>query len=152
MPQQGCRKPIEYRITESGCWECTSHYVCTSTGYPEIRALGKLYNVHRYVFEQEYGPVPPKFCVLHRCDNRLCINPEHLFLGTRDDNMQDMIEKGRDYHPTGALTGRAKLTESQVATIKQKGIYTERVAKKYGVAKCTLYAIKRGWSWPDVQV
>lgn len=59
---------------------------------------------HRVAWEQTYGPIPEGLFVLHRCDNRPCVNPEHLFLGTNTDNMQDMVAKGRHVNPQNAKT------------------------------------------------
>jgi hypothetical protein len=67
-------------------------------GYGVLSKGGKQYLAHRLVWEENHGPIPPGMHVLHRCDNKPCINPEHLFLGTSADNMQDKIRKGRDYN------------------------------------------------------
>src|SRR3990167_11106441 len=67
------------------------------SGYGDIYINGKLIQSHRFMWEITYGPIPIGLCVLHRCDIRLCVNPEHLFLGTKKDNMQDAISKDRLY-------------------------------------------------------
>lgn len=79
---------------ETGCWECTSHPLNTS-GYPRIGKNGKQYCVHRFLYEELFGPVPEGHVVRHKCDNRRCINPEHLELGTYKENSQDMVERKR---------------------------------------------------------
>jgi hypothetical protein len=61
-------------------------------------------SAHKVAFEQANGPVPVGLCVLHRCDNRLCVNPAHLFLGTKADNSRDMVAKGRNRSPIAART------------------------------------------------
>lgn len=67
------------------------------SGYPCIRWKKKGYTVSRLVYELENGPIAAGQCVLHRCDNPECVNPEHLFLGSQADNIADMIAKGRAY-------------------------------------------------------
>lgn len=65
-----------------------------------LNGTKKTYNAHRVSYELFIGKIPKGEYVLHRCDNTLCVNPEHLFLGTQYDNMQDMIKKGRANHPS----------------------------------------------------
>jgi hypothetical protein len=76
------------------CWEWTKG---TSMGYGRVYVseLFSPYWTHRLAWEAAFGPVPDGLCVLHKCDNRRCCNPNHLFLGTRCDNMKDMAAKGR---------------------------------------------------------
>jgi hypothetical protein len=64
-------------------------------GYGRLCLNGKYILAHRLVWKMVFGAIPPGICVCHRCDNRSCINPDHLFLGTGFDNMQDMVSKGR---------------------------------------------------------
>jgi hypothetical protein len=86
-----------------GCWEWTAS--CHSTGYGQIGVGRKNRGAHQVAWELTFGPIekdPTKFrsvCVLHRCDNRKCCNPNHLFLGTHTDNMRDMVAKGRHVAP-----------------------------------------------------
>ncbi len=86
--------------TES-CWEWVG-YKTPDQGYGQIAVNGKRRRrVHRVAYELNYGPVPPGLCVLHRCDNRTCVRPDHLFLGTNQDNSDDMIAKGRAWWQRG---------------------------------------------------
>src|SRR6185436_2648402 len=71
-------------------------------GITKFRFIPNETSNHRLAFLMAVGPIPGSLWVLHRCDNRPCINPDHLFLGTASDNMQDMISKGRHIKPTGA--------------------------------------------------
>jgi hypothetical protein len=78
----------------NGCWEWTM--ARNRAGYGEFCSDRRVLLAHRWMWEFMHGPIPPKVCVLHRCDNPPCVNPSHLFLGTRAGNARDMIAKGRD--------------------------------------------------------
>jgi len=79
---------------EDGCWEWTAHLV---GGYGKFRVDGKLVQAHRLSYEIAKGPIPAGYDVRHSCHNRPCVNPDHLSVGTRADNMRDKMEAGRHY-------------------------------------------------------
>jgi HNH endonuclease len=76
-----------------GCWDWQR--AVNSVGYGRIARNGTRVYAHRAAYELAYGPIPKDMCVLHSCDNRRCVRPDHLFLGTKRDNMLDMAAKGR---------------------------------------------------------
>lgn len=83
-----------YRVSEeSGCWEWRGHTY--SNGYGAIKVFGRMLTAHRYSYELHKGPIPYGLQVLHSCDNKRCINPDHLRLGTHQENMIEASERGR---------------------------------------------------------
>lgn len=130
------------------CWEWKK---CRNAeGYGVLRRNKKTLSAHRVAWNAVNGPIPDGMCVLHRCDNPGCVNPEHLFLGTLADNMADMVQKGRGRLPenSGERNGGAKLTWSQVREIRSiRGETRADIAKRYGIAQSTLSRIIQGASW-----
>lgn len=86
---------------------CGCHYWIGATvgnrGYGVIGVGYKLMLAHRVSYMINVGDIPSDLCVLHKCDNRLCVNPDHLFLGTQKNNLDDMRRKGRQKYRTGKL-------------------------------------------------
>lgn len=138
-------RPITFEIDSSGCFVCTSH-ANDGKGY---RRLGyKL--MHRHIYEECFGEIPDGLVLRHKCDNRACINPEHLETGTRADNARDMKERGRANRPRGSANNRAVLNEQQVLEIKCKlreGVPYKVLSIEYGVSDTTISHIKVGRTW-----
>lgn len=138
-------------LSTSGCWEFVG---AISDGYGTIRYNGRVHKAHRVAWEVENGPIPNDLCVLHKCDNTKCCNLEHLFLGTKKDNSDDMIAKGRDWHESewvrGELNGHAKLKEEDVIEIRnllEKGYTQQFIADEFGVSREAISRIKTGRNW-----
>lgn len=106
---------------------------------------------HRLAYELAFGEIPDNEKVLHRCDNRACVNPEHLFIGSQADNVADMMAKGRKHTLSGESHPGAKLTQEQVEEIRRRykagGITQAQLAKEYGVLQPAISAAIRGHTW-----
>ena len=100
---------------------------------------------HVWAYKHWNGPIPEGMWVLHRCDNGTCVNPDHLFLGTHQDNEDDKSQKGR--RPIGEQHALAKLTEKQVRDIMSDRRLHREIATDYGIHKSSVSHIKtkRGW-------
>lgn len=110
---------------------------------------GERHYAHRFAWELTRGTIPAGICVLHHCDNKLCVNPEHLFLGSAKDNTLDMIAKGR--HPIMGKVGEAhvnaRLTEREVLEIRRSSLPRRILAKLYSVCPDYINQLKRGRKW-----
>lgn len=152
----GWRKPLRERFDEgagfSGVSSCRPWRKATShSGYGVIGAAEanpKQLKAHRVAWELNRGPIPEGLFVLHRCDNPPCVNPWHLFLGTSQDNMDDMTKKGRQTR--GEKTNTAKLTHSEVRLIRASSDRGAVLARRFGVSKWTVYAVLNRVTWKHV--
>lgn len=139
--------------SDSGCWEWTASLA--GKGYGQIKIPGerKQMYAHRLSWMIHKGEVPQGKSVLHRCDNPKCVNPNHLFVGTHQDNSTDMKGKGR--HLYGERNDRSILTESDVRAIKtllEEGSLPQwRIAEMFGIQQMQVSRIKRGLRWSHVK-
>lgn len=121
-------------------------------GYGRFSIGGRGSNVivmaHRFSYEITFGMTPGELCVCHRCDTPACVNPAHLFLGTKADNNADMIRKGR--HPLGDRHHRRKLNSEQVKAIRKDARPQSAIAAEYKVHQSTISFIKSGRYWKEV--
>jgi hypothetical protein len=106
--------------------------------------------VHRVAWEIANGPIPEGMCVCHRCDVPLCVNPNHLFLGSQQDNMTDKMLKGRHVTQQGEEHPSAKLTEEKVRSIRGDDRSASAIAAEYGVSDSAVRHIKKGETWRHV--
>ena len=121
-------------------------------GYGTVWQDGRRKTAHRVAFELAHGEIPDGMCVCHACDNRKCVNPDHLFLGTYEDNNRDMTEKGRHVSCPGEKHGMRVLTEWQARFIwncrhafKYGG--QAQLARMWGVSRRTINNITSGKRW-----
>lgn len=108
---------------------------------------------HRFSWEIHNGKIPDKFCVLHKCDNPPCVNPDHLFLGTRFDNNKDMVKKGRAFHTNGTINGMHKLSDSNVINIRnlfKNGLNQREISRKFNISYGNVHCIVRRKSWKHI--
>jgi len=141
----------------SGCWLWLGHIPKSGYGQfrlstdPQDRAEG----AHRAAWMLFNGEIPDGLQVCHRCDVRCCVNPQHLFLGTATENMQDAVRKGRMNWkqqvrpglPRGEKHHSAKLTPKDVIAIRSLNINGVEAARKFGVAPTTVSRIRRNLVW-----
>lgn len=116
------------------------------------------YRAHRIAYELFIGIIPEGLLVCHSCDNRACVNPRHLWLGTHADNTADMHSKGRGFIPSppkGINHHKAKLTEKDVEQIKKRyakgNIFQKDLAKEFGVRQSTIGNIITGSTWKHLK-
>ncbi len=134
---------------EHGCWIWKASK--NSRGYGSINSGTRgTCGAHRISFELFKGPIPHGLCVLHRCDVRACVNPDHLFIGDHKANTADMISKGRAIFVNGERHGKSKLTESQVRKIRADNRPMIKIAKEYRIAQPNVWAIKHRKLWKHV--
>ena len=133
---------------ENSCWEWNGDLL---KGYGFMWDGEKFCGAHRYSYNLFKGKIPNGFLVCHTCDNRKCVNPNHLWLGTNQDNMDDMAKKGRR---KGKLTGEKhpqhKLKEKEVLEIKKlylKGTKIVKLAKLFKVSHSSISSIIYGQNW-----
>lgn len=140
------RDRFEAKIEKTaGCWIWRG--AVGSTGYGSFVVANKSQIASRVVYEIFIGPIPRGQFVLHRCDSPLCVRPEHLFLGTHQDNMRDRNAKGRAHGASGERNPKAKLSGVDAAEIRASKLPTHALIKSYGVDASTIQRIRSGKLW-----
>jgi hypothetical protein len=139
-----------------GCWLWTAYCMrsrrSTERGYGVIVINKITVLAHRFSWELHYGPIPGGLMVCHHCDTAACVRPDHLFLGTAEDNVQDAVRKGRVKR--GQQRKDAKLTDEEILEIRSWAMAgtdsITTIAHFYGVHDTTITAILRGRTWRHV--
>lgn len=105
---------------------------------------------YRVSWQIHRGSIPAGLMVCHSCDVPLCVNPDHLFLGTKADNMSDCVAKGRTNKPKGVAAPTAKLTEQQVRMIRASPLPSKRLARELGVHDRTIRGVRTFTTWRHI--
>lgn len=138
-------------VKSEGCWDWKG--VAHHSGYCHMNYDGKSMSINRISWELNFGEIPNGLFVLHKCDNRRCSNPDHLFLGSSKDNHKDMMNKGRQNIPFGENHKNSKLTSDNVKKIKellQLGVTMSRISKDFKISMGSINAIKHRRTWKHV--
>jgi len=135
------------------CWHWTGGTMKFGYGVLRKGRRGRTILAHRLAYALGRSIPPAKLCVCHKCDNPSCCNPSHWFLGTRLDNVRDMISKGRRHILTSEESGKTKLTREQVTEIREleaKGDLTNKqIGALYGISGVQVCRISRFKRWKD---
>lgn len=137
------------RLTECGCqiWMAGVN----SQGYGQLSLNSKTAKAHRVSYAEEHGEIPEGMNVLHFCDTPACINPDHLFLGTLDENNKDRNQKQRQAR--GESHACALLTEEDIPIIKQRyadGDSIAAIARRYSMSHGAIWKVVNGITWRHV--
>lgn len=135
---------MEQTMSECIEWK---HAKSKKTGYGVAWHNGKWMLAHRAAWEKAYGKIPQGIFVCHRCDNRICVNPKHLFLGTAKDNAADRDRKNRT--ATAERNAASKLNWRKVRIIRSSSLTNLKLAKKFGVHHSTIWKARKSWSWKN---
>lgn len=140
------------RREQHACWAWLGDR--SPDGYGKFRYKSKYALTHRLAYEFTNGPIPQGMLICHKCDNPSCVNPNHLFVGTYQDNVDDMIAKGRQKKALGENAGRAKLTEVQVMEIRKRyaagDATTVSLGVEYGVDASTIGSAVKRETWKHI--
>lgn len=134
-------------VPESGCWLWLGYW--NPKNYPIIRKPPyEMKRAHRKAYEMTYGAIPEGMQVCHKCDTRPCVNPEHLFLGTNQDNVDDRNRKGRQAR--GERHSSSRLTEAMVLEIRGSSESAASWSRRTGISVGSIKKARRGETWGHV--
>lgn len=140
-------------LNQAGCWLWASGK--DSSGYGMFWYSGRSQRAHRASWLIFKGPIPAGKKVLHKCDVPGCVNPEHLFIGTEQDNTDDMRRKGRDRYdanpPRGERQGASKLSALDVQKIRDDPRKNAVIALEFGLNQCHVSRLKSGKRWQHLK-
>lgn len=148
---------------ENGCWNWTASLKTVNKvgGYGQFKFRGIMERAHRVSWILHRGEIPDGMCILHKCiGNGLCVNPDHLYVGTKAQNNDDRKKQGRNGDHKGDLNGRAKVTKEMVVEMRSLMIDTSErrvpnrfyddIAARYGVSVSTAKQIMNGYTWKHI--
>ncbi len=133
-------------VTECGCIVWLG--MVKQHDYGQIGINRKTKLAHRVSWEQKFGKIPNGMHVLHKCDNPSCINPDHLFLGTHKQNMDDMVSKNRN--AKGNTLPQTKLSPKSINEIRSSNLTGRELAKKFSISEGNISMIKSGKVWKHI--
>lgn len=137
-------------IDDSGCWNWIKSI---NMGYGVTSLRGKREQAHRASWMVFVGEIPNGMQINHKCHNKMCINPDHLYVGTQKENMRDMEDAGRAVRCVGGRNGNSKLSEMDVLEVKKMimdGKKNDEISLKFSVSRSTIQFIRIGKTWGHV--
>lgn len=166
FPMSIAKTRFDSRVIRSeGCWRWGGS--TNTKGYGRIKINGQDILAHRLAWTLHKGEIPSGMLICHKCDNPVCVNPDHLFIGTQRDNIRDAAAKGRiasgerhgmntrpDRRSFGSANGQSKLSENSVAFIKtahkNRSVSNRQLARQFGVSESLICMINRGIRWRHI--
>lgn len=143
------------RVVSSNPTECWLWQGAMRNGYGAVKVEGHIVSAHVLSYRISKGDIPDGLLVTHSCDNRACVNPAHLSLGTHSDNMREMQERRKIHAPRGEESSAAVLTNEKVKIIQAMRVATGRgstfISKALGVKRSTVKGIIERTSWKHLE-
>jgi hypothetical protein len=139
---------IEKFTVGDGCWEWQRSLA--PNGYGRFGVGGRkdgMGYAHRVSWSLFRGEIPKGLCVLHRCDNRKCVNPKHLFVGTLGDNNRDCVAKGRNSRGSDRPNAKLDLNKAHQIRKKYRTVSIDKLADEYGVSRNAIFQVASGRTW-----
>lgn len=143
----------KWELVGSGCFEWTASKAGRGYGQIKIPKTRRQEYAHRLAYRIYHGEIPDDKEVCHKCDNPACVNPDHLFLGSRKENAEDMAAKMRSLY--GSRNPNSKLSDASVRKIRvllaEGKMSQEKIARLFGTSQMNVSRIKRGIYWKHIE-